>query len=243
MTARSNRSSPPAAPEARVAYHHGNLREALIQAAVELIERDGLDKLSVREAAKRAGVSPGAPFRHFATKTALLTAVAEQATQRLRTHVEQALAAAADAPALGRFGAIGHAYLEWALANPTHFRVISERALVDYDGSPSLRSDNDAIRARMRALFDEAFPQGGALAKADAAHAQIAARALVYGLARMAVDGHFPEWSLSRQSTARTMGDTLDFFMALLAASAAPTAAAAEAPAAKKAGPRAPARR
>ncbi|RTQ32875.1 TetR/AcrR family transcriptional regulator [Variovorax gossypii] len=211
------RSSSPPAPSPR-AYHHGNLREALVEAAVELIEHGGLDKLSVREAAKRAGVSPGAPFRHFATKTALLTAVAEQATKRLRAHVEEAISAVADAPPLVRFGAIGHAYIEWARTNPTHFRVISERSLIDYDGSPSLRSDNETIRAQMRKLFDEAFAQkSGSAAGTDAAHAQIAARALVYGLARMAVDGHFPEWSLSRQSTAKTMADTLDFFMSQLA--------------------------
>ncbi|MBT2321353.1 TetR/AcrR family transcriptional regulator [Variovorax paradoxus] len=232
-------SSPPS-PETRGAYHHGNLREALIQSAVELIEQDGLDKLSVREAAKRAGVSPGAPFRHFATKTALLTAVAEQATQRLRTHVEQAVAAAADAPPLVRFGAIGHAYIEWARTNPTHFRVISERSLIDYDSSASLRSDNDTIRAQMRKLFDEAFAHGSHAMGADAAHAQIAARALVYGLARMAVDGHFPEWSLARQSTAKTMAGTLDFFISLLAGAAE---ANDEVPAKKKAGPRSPAKR
>ncbi|MBT2334352.1 TetR/AcrR family transcriptional regulator [Variovorax paradoxus] len=237
----ATRSSSPPAAEPR-AYHHGNLREALIEAAVALIERDGLDKLSVREAAKRAGVSPGAPFRHFATKTALLTAVAEQATQRLRAHVEEAVAAAADAPPLVRFGAIGHAYIEWARTNPTHFRVISERSLIDYDSSPSLRSDNETIRARMRKLFDEAFAQSGSAASADAAHAQIAARALVYGLARMAVDGHFPEWSLSRQSTAKTMAGTLDFFMSLLAG-AAQAGGKEEAPAQKKAGPRTPAKK
>jgi AcrR family transcriptional regulator len=234
------RSFSPPAPEPR-AYHHGNLREALIEAAVALIERDGLDKLSVREAAKRAGVSPGAPFRHFATKTALLTAVAEQATQRLRAHVEEAVAAAAGAPPLVRFGAIGHAYIEWARTNPTHFRVISERSLIDYDSSPSLRSDNETIRAQMRKLFDEAFSHGGSAASADAAHAQIAARALVYGLARMAVDGHFPEWSLSRQSTAKTMAGTLDFFMSLLAGAAQADDEAA--PAKKKAGSRTPAKR
>ena len=239
----ASRSSSAPTPEPRT-YHHGNLREALIQAAVELIERDGLDKLSVREAAKRAGVSPGAPFRHFATKTALLTAVAEQATQRLRAHVEQAVAAAADAPALVRFGAIGHAYIEWARTNPTHFRVISERALIDYDSSPSLRSDNETIRTRMRQLFDEAFAHGGPAGAADAAHAQIAARALVYGLARMAVDGHFPEWSLSRQSTAKTMAGTLDFFMSLLAgAGAAQANETTASPAKKKAGLRTPAKR
>lgn len=234
----ATRSSSPPAPETR-AYHHGNLREALIEAAVELIERDGLDKLSVREAAKRAGVSPGAPFRHFATKTALLTAVAEQATQRLRAHVEEAVATAADAPPLVLFGAIGHAYIEWARTNPTHFRVISERSLIDYDSSPSLRSNNETIRAQMRKLFDEAFAQNGNASSADAAHAQIAARALVYGLARMAVDGHFPEWSLSRQSTAKTMAGTLDFFMSLLAGAA--QAGDEAVPAKKKAGSRTPA--
>ncbi|MET3463195.1 TetR/AcrR family transcriptional regulator [Variovorax atrisoli] len=236
----ATRSPSPPAPEPR-AYHHGNLREALIEAAVELIERDGLDKLSVREAAKRAGVSPGAPFRHFATKTALLTAVAEQATQRLRMHVEEAVAAASEAPPLARFGAIGHAYIEWARANPTHFRVISERSLIDYDNSPTLRSDNEKIRTQMRKLFDEAFAQSGSTTNAaDAAHAQIAARALVYGLARMAVDGHFPEWSLSRQSTAKTMAGTLDFFMSLLAGAAESSAETAASPQKKKAESRAP---
>lgn len=220
MATRPPSPSPSTRPTrpARSAYHHGNLREALIQAAVELIERDGLDKLSVREAAKLAGVSPGAPFRHFATKTALLTAVAEQATHRLRIHIEAAVAAAAQAPALARFGAIGHAYIEWARKNPTHFRIVSERRLIDYDSSPTMRSDNEAIRALMSRLFGEAFPHpGSAEAEADMAHAQIAARALVYGLARMAVDGHLPEWSLSRQSTARTMAATQDFFVSLLA--------------------------
>jgi len=236
----ATRSPSPPAPEPR-AYHHGNLREALIEAAVELIERDGLDKLSVREAAKRAGVSPGAPFRHFATKTALLTAVAEQATQRLRMHVEEAVAAASEAPPLARFGAIGHAYIEWARANPTHFRVISERSLIDYDDSPTLRSDNEKIRTQMRKLFDEAFAQSGSTTNAaDAAHAQIAARALVYGLARMAVDGHFPEWSLSRQSTAKTMAGTLDFFMSLLAGAAESSAETTASPQKKKAESRTP---
>jgi len=214
----TERPSPSRKPRA---YHHGNLREALIQAAVELIEHDGLDGLSVREAAKRAGVSPGAPFRHFASKTALLTAVAEQATQRLRTRVEAALAKVADAPPLVRVGAIGHAYIEWARAHPTHFRVISERSLIDYDASPTLRSDNEAIRAKMHALFSEAFAQGEGTAGAEVAHAQVASRALVYGLARMAVDGHFPEWCISGQPTARTMAQTLEFFMALLAGAAA----------------------
>ena len=70
---------PKTEPTARTSYRHGNLREALIEAAIQLVEEVGPENVSVREAAKRAGVSPGAPFRHFASKTALLTAVADQA--------------------------------------------------------------------------------------------------------------------------------------------------------------------
>ncbi len=208
-------SSPPGStgPASRTAYHHGNLREVLVEAAIELIALEGVEKLSVREAAKRAGVSPGAPFRHFATKTALLTAVAEQSTQRLRAQIETALADSADAPPLVRFGAIGHAYLAWARDNAPHFRVISERRLIDYDGSERIRADNEAIRQHMATLFAEAF---GTKSGFDAAYAQIAARALVYGLARMAIDGHFPEWNLSSGPTTKVMDGTLDFFIQLL---------------------------
>lgn len=209
-------SPPSAEPPARSAYHHGDLRAALIEAAVQLIEEQGVDKLSVREAAKRAGVSPGAPFRHFATRTALLTAVAEQATERLRVQVQAALQVAADQPPLARFAAMGHAYLAWAGAHPTHFRVISERPLIDYDSSETLTRSNAAIREAMQQLLAEAF--GTSKDPRQLALARIAARALVYGLARMAVDGHFPEWGIPKQATEKTLADTLDFFMAHLAA-------------------------
>lgn len=198
----------------RTTYHHGNLREVLIAAAVQLIEEGGVESLSVREAAKRAGVSPGAPFRHFSTRTALLTAVAEQATQRLRASVETSLLAAAGQPAMARFAAIGHAYLTWARDHPTHFRVISERQLIDYESSQSLGQDNAAIRQHMQTLLSEAC--AGAPHAFDTALAQLAARALVYGLARMASDGHFPEWSPKSAANQDAMNNTLDFFIALL---------------------------
>ncbi|RMX03635.1 TetR/AcrR family transcriptional regulator [Corticibacter populi] len=210
--------SPPLKPRAqstRKNYHHGHLREALIEAAVQLIEEQGVDKLSVREAAKRAGVSPGAPFRHFATRTALLTAVAEQAAEHLRTQVQGALRTVEKQPPLVRLAAIGHAYLGWASAHPTHFRVVSERPLIDYESSETLTRSNAAIREVMEQLLAEAFKDHMDLRSQGLA--KIAARALVYGLARMSVDGHFPEWGEPQRATEQTMTDTLDFFIALLA--------------------------
>ena len=175
-------------------YHHGNLREALLAAAVQIIDSQGLEQLSVREAAKRAGVSPGAPFRHFASRAALLAAVAEQATQRLHEAMQQRLQAAAQQPALARFAAMGHAYLDWARRNPTHFRLISDRHAFDHASAPDIGARNQAIRDTMGELLREAL--GDRAAEAQVAQLQLMARALVYGLARMDADGHFPEWRL-----------------------------------------------
>jgi AcrR family transcriptional regulator len=175
-------------------YHHGNLIEALIAATVEIIEERGTEHVSVREAAKRAGVSPGAPFRHFRSKTALLTAVAEQAMDRLTEAVAKAQSKAHSADPIGAFEAIGQGYLQWAIANPTHFQIISSRTLIDFDASESLRDQNEAIRRRMIDLLTHAQQQGRLLPNTDFDHLVLAARALVYGLARIAVDGHFPEW-------------------------------------------------
>ena len=202
-----------AAPEPRP-YHHGNLREALIEAAVAIIDEQGVEQLSVRETAKRAGVSPGAPFRHFASRAALLTAVAEQATERLAASATQALTAAAGQPPLQRLAAIGHAYLDWASAYPTHFRVISDHTQLDGGGSPATAQANEGLRRAMRALLDEAL--GGHASAAERERALVASRAMVYGLARMAADGHFPEWQLPQADTPATLHGVLDFFIASL---------------------------
>lgn len=199
----------------RSTYHHGHLREALIEAAVQLIEEQGLEKLSMRETAKRAGVSPGAPFRHFTTRTALLTAVAEQATERLLLEVQEVLQNTVQEPPLVRFATIGRAYLKWASTYPTHFRIISERPLIEYDSSDKLIHSNAAIRNLMQQLLREAF--GDQMDAHNQALALITARALVYGLARMVVDGHFPEWGIAKQTTEQTVQEILDFFIKHLA--------------------------
>ena len=175
-------------------YHHGNLVEALITATVEIIEERGAEHVSVREAAKRAGVSPGAPFRHFRSKTALLTAVAEQAMDRLTKAVAKAQSKAGSADPVMAFEAIGQGYLKWAIANPTHFEIISSRTLIDFNASNSLRDQNEAIRRKMIDLLSQMQQQGRLAPNTDFDHLVLAARAFVYGLARMVIDGHFPHW-------------------------------------------------
>ena len=196
---------------ARRRYHHGNLREALIEATLRLIEEIGPERVTVRAAATRAGVSSGAPFRHFPTRTALLTAVAEQAMARFRREIVTALDQAADDEPLARFYALGTAYLRWASRNPTHFRVISDRNLVDFESSESLRRDNAEIRELMERLLAEAH-RGGVLRPADVTLAPVAASALVYGLARMYVDGHLSQWDTDPDEAERQMQAALHLF-------------------------------
>jgi len=79
----------------------------LIDAALQLVGESGPDAVSVRAAARRAGVSPGAPFRHFASRDALMQAVAEEAQRRFRTEIEAALSEAPAGDPLARFRSLG----------------------------------------------------------------------------------------------------------------------------------------
>jgi AcrR family transcriptional regulator len=211
------RSKPhkPSPREASNRYHHGNLTDALVSATVAIIEERGVEHVSVREAARRVGVSPGAPFRHFANKTALMTAVAEQAMDRLKASVDAALdATQAEAP-LARLEALGSAYLRWALQNPTHFEVISSRTLIDITSSDGIQRANDEIRSIMVQLLEQARTDGTLAPGLDVDHLVLLTRALGYGLARMASDGHFPEWHPS-EPPSHALPKALKLFMSLL---------------------------
>lgn len=215
MTMRKRRSSVDSSKPRR-GYHHKNLRQALIDATIRRIELQGLESVTVREVARMAGVSPGAPFAHFPSRLALLTAVAEEAMDRLVANIDQAVQVEAGADPLRRFRAIGLGFLRWAISNPAHFQVISTRDIIDFEGS-SLRRRNDEIRARMKALMTEAA-DAGLLRPGDLSRNLTSARALAYGLARMYVDGQFPSWDLPEADAFHECEAIFDQFMASIAA-------------------------
>ncbi|MBR1215318.1 TetR/AcrR family transcriptional regulator [Bradyrhizobium sp. JYMT SZCCT0180] len=209
----------PAKPRRRAArapapkpYHHGDLRRVLIDAALQLVGEGGSDAVSVREAARRAGVSPGAPFRHFPSRDALMNAVAEEAQRRFRAEIEALLAEAPANNPLGRFRCLGLAYLRWAMKNPTHFEIISSRRFFDHDKAAGVSQDNAELIDLTERTLAEAFAQGQ-LRPADLKQVQIAGRALVYGFARMNIDGHFPRWGVAGADAERTAEGILDLFI------------------------------
>ncbi len=103
----------------RKTYHHGSLRPVLLAAARTLLESKGIEGLSLRELARRAGVSPNAPYRHFADKTELLAAIAEEGFRELSRLFENCEG----------FGAMGDAYVEFATGHPNLLRLMFSKPL------------------------------------------------------------------------------------------------------------------
>lgn len=195
-------------------YHHGDLRRVLIDAALQLAAEGA--EISVREAARRAAVSPGAPFRHFPNRDALMSAVAEEAQRRFRAAIEVALDQAPAADPFGRFRAFGLAYLRWAMRNPAHFEIISTGRYFAHGSSAELTRDNAELIALTEGILIEAAKQG-LLRSADLKRIQIAGRALVYGFARMNLDGHFPRWGVEEGEIERMAEGVIDLFIAGIA--------------------------
>lgn len=197
-------------------YHHGNLRQALIDTAVRVADESGKDIVSVREVARRLGVSSGAPFRHFPNRESLMTAVAEEATLRLRLRVERDLR---DVPAdaMTRLKALGRTFIEWALSHPTQFRLVSARSLFDFDSSASLNVHFDVVRDTTLNLVRQA-QDAAQLPPGCAQHLALALRALVYGLSRMQVDGQLPQWRVAHDQERQSLILSMDLILDGLAA-------------------------
>jgi len=102
------------------------------------------------------------------------------------------------------------------MRNPTHFEIISSRRLFDHDRADAISSDNAELIALTERTLADAFA-AGQLRVLDLKQVQIAGRALVYGFARMNIDGHFPRWGVAAGEAERTAEAVLDLFIAGIA--------------------------
>ncbi|ALK10674.1 TetR/AcrR family transcriptional regulator [Blastochloris viridis] len=129
-------------------YHHGNLRETLIRAALELIAEKGPAGFTIAEAARWAGVSPAAPYRHFRDRDELMAEVARRGFEGLATQLEAAWDGGRPSPFLA-FERLGKAYLAFARAEPAAYSAMFE-AGVPPDDPPTLREAGDQAFAVVR---------------------------------------------------------------------------------------------
>lgn len=167
----------------RKPYHHGDLRNAILDAVAAQVSAVGPDGVSLRAAAKTAGVSSAAAFRHFADKRAVMTAIAVEGFRGMIERIHAAIEAAPDDPA-ARFHAVGASYVTYALDEPERFRVMFRADLIDEDD----RDLSAACAELQDALYDGLKP----LAGADAASFErkaLLAWAGVHGLATLAIEG------------------------------------------------------
>jgi AcrR family transcriptional regulator len=175
----------------RPTYHHGDLRNSLIRAALTLVAERGVDGFSLRGAARTVGVSPSACYRHFTDREALLAAVAHEGLDTLAEAMRVAAAPYPDqtaAHAVRRFWAYSSAYLHFALEHPAHFRVM--HALPKSEQSRGLmlpRTPAVLAQAGMDALVET-----GVVAPEVAGRALLSCWASVHGLSSLAVSGHVP---------------------------------------------------
>ncbi|MCQ4084439.1 TetR/AcrR family transcriptional regulator [Streptomyces sp. RB6PN25] len=194
-------------PRSGDSYHHGDLRAACLRAARQLLEENGSAGLSLRAVARRAGVSPTAPYRHYADRDALVSAVAAEGYRELAGY----LAAAHHSPSTpDDLAAAAVAYVRFALDHPALFRVMFVEPC---DPTSDDRvAATAAISEYVGTIVRHAFPG------ADPDALSTAVWALVHGLAFLHLDGKLDA------STPDTVADRVRAAVhALLSASPAPS--------------------
>ena len=132
----------------RRSYHHGNLREALVQAAVDLIGDRGPGGFTFADAARLAGVSPAAPYRHFRDREQLLCDVARRGFEQFAQELERAWDNGKPDP-FAAYERLGRAYLNFARTEPAYYSAMFE-AGISLDADPALRQAADAAFSVLR---------------------------------------------------------------------------------------------
>lgn len=171
-----------------VDYHHGDLRQALVDATLEAIADHGAQGITLREVARAVGVSHMAPYNHFADKAALLSAAAAEGFRRLKAAMDGRMSRFAIGDPR-RVQAVGVAYTVFAVENPDLFRLMFGPELANASGSEELtRVAGETFGCLLGALAETGVDA------TDPAAAQLALTpwALVHGLATLAVAGRLP---------------------------------------------------
>jgi AcrR family transcriptional regulator len=166
-------------------YHHGDLRRALLRAAVTILEREGPSALSLRAVAREAGVSPAAPYHHFKDKGELLDAVAMEGFTRLKSALAEAFAAASRDQIRT---ALGVAYVEFSRVNPALYRVMWDCARNGAKMPEHEHHDDSAFDLVKQTLREAA---GGQISDLDLELTAIASWCAAHGLAEISTFAQF----------------------------------------------------
>jgi AcrR family transcriptional regulator len=167
-------------------YHHRDLRNALVAAALDALPEVGAAGLSLRDIARRAGVSPGAPYHHFRDKDALLAAVAGECAQHLLDALEAAVAEAGE-DQRRRFQLTGISFIRFAVMHPAHFRAMELPGMLTKMPVETRRRFDQFYEEEGRRMREA--QREGVIAPLPFDRLILAATSLVHGLAHMIING------------------------------------------------------
>ncbi|MFQ5530104.1 MAG: TetR/AcrR family transcriptional regulator [Gemmatimonadota bacterium] len=169
------------------AYHHENLRTAILEEAAAMIAQNGAASLTMRALGQRLGVSRGAPYRHFDDKTALLVAVARAGFDRLNDRL-RLVDAGASLSGVERLRHLGEEYVRFALENPAHYRLMYGREALTRQELPELREAANALYEQFVNLI-KVHQDSGVIRRQDPRAQAYVAWSAMHGLASLLIGG------------------------------------------------------
>ncbi|HEX9200828.1 MAG TPA: TetR/AcrR family transcriptional regulator [Paraburkholderia sp.] len=169
-------------------YHHVNLRQVLLDAAVTLVGEVGPRAFTLREVARRAGVSHNAPYRHFTSKDELLATVAAEGFDRLTVSMRKSMARGQSPRE--RFELCGCGYVDFALRWPQHFAVMFDLPPESLDCPPTRAAGENAFAVLLECIA--AAQLSGDLPAGDPMSLAWTAWSLVHGIAKLSISGNLP---------------------------------------------------
>lgn len=191
-------------------YHHGNLREALLEAGAELIEEKGIAAVSLRAVAKAAGVSHAAPYRHFNDKNAMLCAIAETGFRLLGQRLEDAVSAHPGNPGQ-QLTAAGAAYVELAIDHPRMHNLMFGGVLADDSVNDSLEETSNQSFQGLVDIISRG-QQAGIFREGNTDELALTAWSVVHGFAMLASTGsleHRAQGDEAKLALAQRVADNL----------------------------------
>ncbi|ODA67985.1 putative HTH-type transcriptional regulator YvdT [Methyloligella halotolerans] len=190
-----------------------DLRQKVLDASVELIAEGGLDRLSLREVARKAGVSHQAPYHYFSDREAILAAVAGHGFEKLGDSLERAASRHAAEPG-GAVEAMGQAYVDFALRYPGYFQAMFRADAVPLDNHPEARKREDEAFSELVDRIGEAFADQPEAVKRQVA---VGCWAMAHGLATLMLEGSLArKLNIPKGRQKKIAGDTIATIVRLL---------------------------
>jgi AcrR family transcriptional regulator len=189
-------------------YHHGDLRNALIQAGLELLAEGGVQELDLRKVARRAGVSHAAPYRHFADKQALIAAINEEGFHLLAERIRSTLREVSDEPVEQLLG-VALAYVRFAKENPWLMREMFSGLTIERETFASLHTASKSVY-RLYAEVIRRGQESGKIVDGDPTALAGVLWSVLHGLAMLIIENQMRPYADGPEGTERVTRYTIE---------------------------------